>query len=261
MARKRTMTYDKMDVPGQESDEELEIDLLELLYRVLENLKYIIAVALIGAVLMGVYTKIFVTPMYEATAKLYVLNQSDSAINLSDLQIGSYLTEDYQEVFKTWEVHHMVIERLGLDYTYAQIQQMLSVTNPNDTRILYITATSANAQEATDIANAYTEVAKKYISETMATEEPNILSEALLPSGPVSPSLTRNVVLGFLGGGVLAGVVVVILFLLDDKIRTAEDISKYAGIPTLAAVPTFGMEAQKKKGKEQKSKKKGAGKR
>ena len=70
------------------------------------------------------------TPKYEATAKLYVMSRTDSAVNISDLQIGSYLTSDYQEVFKTWEVHEQVLQNLGLDYDYEQLEEMLTVTNP-----------------------------------------------------------------------------------------------------------------------------------
>ncbi|MDO4356663.1 MAG: Wzz/FepE/Etk N-terminal domain-containing protein [Clostridia bacterium] len=221
------------------ASDEYEIDLLELLYRLLENWKWIIAAALIGAIAFGVYTVMFITPTYQATSKLYVMNSSDSAINLSDLQIGSYLTSDYQEVFKTWEVHEMVIENLNLDYSYSQLQGMLSVSNPTDTRVLYITVTSADPQLAMSIANEYASVAKKYISETMVTEEPNIFSAALEPVAPVAPSKTKNVMMGFLLGAFIAAAIVVIRFITDDKIKTAEDIRRYVDLPTLAIVPVL----------------------
>ena len=83
------------------------------------------------------------------------MSRTDSAINLSDLQIGSYLTSDYQEVFKTWEVHEQVLQNLGLDYEYEQLENMLSITNPADTRVLYITVNSDDPEEATAMANEY----------------------------------------------------------------------------------------------------------
>ena len=216
-----------------------EIDLLELLYRLLENWKWIIAAALVCAIAAGAYTILRITPTYQATAKLYVLNSSDSAINLSDLQIGSYLASDYQEVFKAWEVHEMVIENLNLDYSYAQMQSMLSISNPADTRMLYITVTSTDPKLAMDIANEYASVAQKYIYDMMSTEEPNIFSTALEPASPIAPSKTKNVMLGFIAGAFVAIAVVVIRFLMDDKIKTAEDVLKYADLPTLAVVPVL----------------------
>lgn len=218
---------------------EAEISLVELTYRLLENLKLLIAFALMGALLAAGYTLKFVTPTYEATAKLYVTNPRGSILNLSDLQIGSYLASDYQEVFKTWEVHKRVIGDLNLKYTTQQLERMLTVTNPNGTRILYITARSSDPAEAMDIANEYAAVAKKYISETMATEEPNILSSARLPTQPVGPSKTRNILLGLVVGGMIAAGVVVARFIGDDRLKTADDVRNFAGMPTLALVPVL----------------------
>ena len=118
--------------------ESATIDLVELMYRLLGNWKLIAGLAVGLAVIMGVYTSFFVTPMYEATSIIYVLSNRDSAINVSDLQLGSELTQDYIKVFHMWEVHEQVISNLGLSYSYSQMQNMLSVSNDTDTRMLDI---------------------------------------------------------------------------------------------------------------------------
>lgn len=219
------------------ADREQEIDLIELFYRLLEKAKYIVLATLICALAAGIISVFLLTPIYESTAKIYVLNSNDSAVNLSDLQIGTYLTSDYQEVFKTWEVHERVLEKLGLEYSYKQLSEMLTITNPNNTRILYITVKSPDPQEAALIANAYADVVREYIAEKMATEKPNILSKALEPTLPVSPNKTRNVLLGAILGALLACAIITVQFILDDKIKSTDDIMKYAGMPTLAVVP------------------------
>lgn len=219
---------------------ETEIDLMELLYQLLENMKYIIAAAILGMLIAGVCVYFFVKPTYEATAKLYVMSPSDSAINLSDLQVGSYLTNDYQEVFNTWEVHEMVITNLGLPYTYKEIRDKLTISNPKDTRILSVTFASHNPQEAATVANEYANVAIKYIASTMATEEPNIMSVALVPTKPSAPNKAQTVLIGFLLGALLSIGILTVRFVLDDKIKTADDIRKYADMATLAVVPTLG---------------------
>lgn len=217
-----------------------EIDLIELIYWLLERWKWIALSALLCCGLSAFITTYMITPMYESTAKLYVMNSGDSAINLSDLQIGAYLTNDYQEVFKTWEVHEEVLSNLGLDYSYEELEDMLTISNPSDTRILYISVKSPSPSEAWMLANEYAAVAKKYIHDTMDSREPNILSEALMPIEPVSPSKALNLALGFLGGAVLACAIFVVQFVCDDKIKTADDIRKYCGMETLAVVPTVG---------------------
>ena len=236
--------------PGaNEANGEYEIDLLELFYRLLENVKYIIAAALIGALLAWLYTTILVDPLYTATSKLYVLNAGNSAINLSDLQIGNYLASDYQEVFKNWHVHEMVIDRLGLPYSYKQLGSMLTVSNPTSTRILYIKVTAKSPEEAKLIADTYAEVAQEFIATTMDTKEPNLFEEALQPTAPSSPSMRRNLVIGFIMGFIVACAVITIRYLTDDKIHSSEDVEKYLGIPMLGMLP---MQETRRGGAKQK---------
>ena len=212
------------------------IDLTDLFYRLAAGWKIIVCAALICAVIAGVYTVYFVTPMYRATAILYVLSP-ESIVNISSLQLGTALTSDYIKVFDMWEVHETVISNLNLDYTYAKLREHLTVTNSTGTRMLDISFTSPSPAEAAAIANEYAKVASEYIQQTMSTDKPNIMSLALEPANPVSPSRTRNILLGFGFGAVLAAVFLTVRFLMDDKIKTSEEIRDWTGLVTLAVVP------------------------
>ena len=213
-----------------------EIDLVELLYRLLEKWKIIVAVALLCALAAGIYVFRFVTPTYRATSKIYMLS-TDSAINLADLQLANNLNGDYQEVFKNWHVHELVLEEIGLDYTYTQISDMLSVSNPSNTRVLYISVTSPSPDEAKLIADAYAKVASEFIADTMGMEKPSIFEEALKPTVPYSPNKRNAIVIGFLAGFLAACAVVTVRFLYDDRIHTGEDITRHLGMPMLGSVP------------------------
>ncbi len=227
------------------------IDLVELMYRLLSRWKLIACVSLLMAIGFGVYTIFGVTPMYEATSTIYVLSRSDSAINMSDLQIGTALTPDYIKVFKMWEVHEEVISNLNLPYSYGQMRDMLRVTNESNTRMLDITFKSPSAEEAAAVANEYARVASQYIADTMATDKPNLMSAALVPANPVSPNKTKNIMLGFLLGFVLSCGVVTVQMLMDDKLKTAEDIRRYTGLATLAVIPLEeGSQKKRKKGRK-----------
>ena len=228
----------KQPLVGQsEESVDGEIDLVELLYRLIEKWKIIVLACLFGALIAAVCTFYFITTMYSATSKLYVVNAKDSAINLSDLQIGNYLASDYTEVFSNWHVHEMVLQRLGLDYTYSQLAEMVSVENPKDTRILYVNVVSDDPQEAKDMADTYAQVAREFIAVKMDTEQPNIFEEALLPSRPSSPNKSRNVIMGFMIGLILSCGMIVAQFLMDDRLRSADDIEKYVQLPTLGVMP------------------------
>ena len=222
------------------NDKEMEIDLLALFYHILDHWKLVAVCFVIGAVLMGLYTKLMVVPKYQASAKMYVLSSSDSVVNLSDLQMGTQLASDYQEVFKTHEVTSAVISNLSLPYTNKELQEMLTLTNPNGTRILNIAITSPDPAEAAAIANEYMAVASQYVADVMITDKPSELSTALVPENPVSPSMTKNVAIGALLGLVASCGFLMVLFLLDDKIKSVEDVTRL-GVPVLSEIPVFSI--------------------
>ena len=228
-----TIVKERTALAVQPEQGEDTIDLLELFMGLLAHWTLIAATAVVGAVLMALYTFFLVTPMYKATATIYVVSRNDSVLNFSDLQVGSELTSDYIKVFEMWEVHEKVISNLGLNYTYTDMASMLSVTNTSDTRMLDITVTNPDPEEAAAIANEYADVGAKYISEKMKTDEPTLMSSARVPENPFSPNKAKNILLGFVVGFVLACAVVV----LDDTYKTAEDIRKYAGLVVLASIP------------------------
>ena len=212
------------------------IDLIGLFFAILEKFWLVVICAIVGASLMG-WMAGRSTTTYTATAKLYIVDTSSGSINIANLQLGTVLTLDYQEVFKTWEVHEMVIEELGLPYTYAQMQSMLNVINPEDTRVLYISVAFPDAKMAADIANAYAKAAKTFIINTMRGEEPSDFSIALEPSVGYTVSKSSRMVMGFMLGSVLAVGVLTLLFVLDNRPRSPESIETYGGIPTLAVFP------------------------
>ena len=232
-----TIVRERTALAAQPEQEEDTIDLLELFMGLLAHWKLIAATAVVGTVLTALCTFFLITPMYKATATIYVVSRNDSVLNFSDLQVGSELTSDYIKVFEMWEVHEQVISNLDLNYTYTNMASMLSVTNTSDTRMLDITVTNPDPEEAAAIANEYADVGAKYISEKMKTDEPTLMSSARVPENPFSPNKAKNILLGFVVGFVLACAVVVLRTMLDDTYKSADDIRKYTGMVVLASIP------------------------
>lgn len=223
--------------PKEKDNQPKTIDLIGLMFHILEKFWVVVLAAVVCAALAGSYAAKAV-PTYTATAKLYIVNPNSSGINIADLQLGTVLTLDYQEVFKTWEVHEMVREELNLPYSYEMMQSLINISNPEDTRLLYISATYTDAQMAADIANAYARAAKTFIINTMRGEEPSDFSIALVPGTAHVVSKSGTIIKGFLLGSVLAVGILTLLFVLDERPRTPECISLYGGIPTLAVLPS-----------------------
>ena len=58
-----------------------------------------------------------------------------------------------------------------------------------------------------------------------------------MPAAQTSPSMSRNVMLGALAGLALAAGVVILMTVMNDSIRSEDDIERYLNIPTLASIP------------------------
>ena len=226
-----------------------DLNLLELFLYFLGKAHWIVLAAMIGAVAAGLIDFKLVKPVYQTTAKIYIVG-SDSTISLSDLQIGSNLAADYQEVFKNWHVHEMVRQRLNLDYSYSELSDMVSASNPSGTHVLYVNVRNQDPEEAKLIADTYAQVAREFIAAKMDMREPNIFEEAMLPTSPVLPRKTRDIATGFILGALAAVMILTILLLYDDRIRTSEDIAKAGNLPTLGMIPLENEKTNVEKKKE-----------
>jgi len=222
-------------------DEELEIDLYDLLYLFRSKLAFLILAAVLGGAVVFAATWFLVTPTYEATASLYVVSaSSDSVVNLTDLQIGTSLTADYEELVLSRPLLESVIkdlelERYGIDVD--ELAGMISITNPSGTRILKITASSSIPQQAMDIANEMAEMAVTWLPRIMESNAPNISAVAVLPTRIASPSYVLNTAIGALAALLIYAAVLVLRYVQDDTIRSGDQLEKYFGITPLAQVP------------------------
>lgn len=220
----------------QMENEEDVIDLLELLYALRRKWAFLLVGLLVGALVAGAGTKFLVTPQYQASSMIYILTKTTSVTSLTDLQIGSQLTVDFQTLATSRPVVNEVREKLNLeDISYEAFVGLLTITNPADTRILKITATHPDPETAMEIANAMAESTADRVAEIMVTDRPTIAEEAVVPQAPSSPSLSRNVAMGGIMGLLLIAAIVIVRFLMDDTIKNEEDVQKYLQMNTLAA--------------------------
>lgn len=226
-------------------DDEIEIDLSDLFHIIFKKIWLIIFCFLIGAFVCGFYTKVCITPQYQASSTLYILgNSSGTSIDLSDLQIGSQLTSDYQTLAVSRPVLNKVINELKLETSYEQLKSTISLENPADTRFLKISVKNQDARLATNIANSIAETLMDRVVTVMHTDKPTLSEKAIIPDHPISPSLSKNVALGGLVGAMMMIALIVILYISDDTLKNEDDITKYLRLNTLA---TFREDKGKKR--------------
>lgn len=236
-------------------NEEMEIDLLELLMVMKKHLAAILLAGIVGLVIMFAYTSFLVTPLYSASSMMYVMPDNSNSMNsstLSDMQVGQQLTSDYSSMIKSRSFMEDVIKKLNLTIDYQQLLEKVEVTNPTSSRILQVTVNDPNPQTAADIANEVASVAESKLKEITGMQAIKIYEEAAVPEKPSSPSLKKNCALGLLAGIVLAMAVITVLYLMDDTIKTEDDIEKYLGMTTLAVLPYNGRKQQRQAQKHKK---------
>ncbi|MDE7248443.1 MAG: protein-tyrosine kinase, partial [Lachnospiraceae bacterium] len=201
------------------------------------------------AAVNGIDSIIFImTPTYESTTKIYILNKSESTtVTYSDVQMGTQLTKDYAELINSRYVLEEVIKILSLsEMEYRDLLDKVSVHTPTDTRIVSITVTDTNPQQAMDIANCIREVAGEHIQNVMDIDAVNVVEEANMPTTKAGPSVPKWTLVGGVLGAFLVCVIILIHYLLDDTIKTSEDVEKYLGLSTLALIPMAADESNVK---------------
>jgi capsular polysaccharide biosynthesis protein wzd len=179
-------------------------------------------------------------PEYASTTRIYVVsrNQSENAgLTNQDLQAGTYLVKDYKEIILSQDVLEKVISNLKLDKTVKELTKKIQVTVPVDTRIVSIVVEDDQPEEASRIANALREVAAEKIISVTRVSDVTTLEEARPALTPSSPNIRRNTALAFLAGGALMVVSVLLLELLDDRVKRPEDVEEVMNMPLLGIVP------------------------
>lgn len=236
---------------GMENDE-ITIDLMDLFQVVFKKLHLVLLAGIIAALVAVLVTKLFMTPVYTSTTKMYVLSKQDanSAVTSSDLQAGSQLTKDYMELIKSRSVMEQVISQLQLDMSVDKLSGEITVSNTADTRILSISVENESPKLAKEIADAVRESASVQITQiTQITDADavNMVEEGNLPKDPTSPNTMKNAMLGGILGIFLALGAIVLIYILDDTIKTPDDVERYLGLTVLTSIPiASGTPAAKK---------------
>lgn len=224
---------------GTDNEQEYEIDLKEIAIAILDRIWIVISVGIACALLVGIITKVFITPMYTSTTKLYVINKqnSDNNITYTDLQTGNLLTNDYIIQVKGTKVLSQVISELNLTDTEDELASRITVSNPENSRFIVISVSDKDPVVAQQIASCVAKVSSDVVKEVMDLEKVNVAEEANLPLEESSPNLKKNVLLGGAAGVFVSLLLIVVFYLLNDRIRTPEDVKRYLGLNTLGQIP------------------------
>ena len=217
-------------------DDEIEIDLLELLGEFRRKIWIILGTIILFGSVAGAFSAFVLTPQYKSTAMVYILSKE------------SQLTKDYKIIVTSRRVLNQVIEDMELSLTYKELVEKVTIDNPQDTRILSISVEDPDPAMAKLIADKIAVTSSDYIGDIMEMVPPKLIEEGEVPILKSSPSNTKNALIGGFIGAVLVCGFITVNVILNDTIRTEEDVTKYLGLSVLASVPE--REGEKPEDKE-----------
>lgn len=224
-----------------EKESEMELNFQDLLQLYLRRWKLLVLCVIIGVVIALGITMFAVTPMYRAEATIYVNNnrisQDQDYLTSTDLSASIHLVKGYLILSTSDAVLEKVAEELGGDYSAAKIRSAISVEQLEETVIFALRVVHPDPEEAARVANKLAEVIPQVGPNVIKGSSAAVIDTAKVPTGIYSPSYSRNILLGALGGLLAAMIYVTILYLKDTRIKDENDLTDMFQLPILGRVP------------------------
>ncbi len=217
--------------------EEDEIDLMEIISLLVHHAWIVALAAMIGALLVGVGVKLFVPAMYTARSTIYVFSTA-SETSSQTLSQADRLTTDFQIIATTRTTLQMVIDELKLDETVNALlkENTITVSNPTDSHMLRIAVTNRDPAKAAQVSNALADVMCDQIAYIMKSERPQFVEPAVM-GAKSSPHVKRDALIGGVACALIAIIIVLVRYFVNDTITTEEDVNRYLGLTILSTVP------------------------
>ena len=219
-----------------------EFSLSRIIATLMPKWPLILISTLLVGVLSFLYSTFFVTPIYQAGGTLYISGDTDDIIrdvNLSDLMLSQELAKTYGQILSSNTFFKEVAEKSGTGYTYDQIQDLTTITNIEETGILYVSVVHPDPKIACRLTNTILEYAPAELERIVVRGTATVIDPAEIPESPASPSIPRNTLLGLFMGFFLAVAAILLRDLFDSTFKTAEQLEKDFGIPILGTIPSI----------------------
>ena len=219
-----------------------EIDLKELINIFMEKKMLIVLIVVIFALLGAIYTLKFITPMYEATTSLVLvqiggdLKDGTTSITTTDIQLNSKLVNDYSSIAGSEVVAQKVLENLKLPMTLSELRDCISISTETNTEVISIIVKHSDPEVAQRIANEVASVFMEKTQEIYKVGNIYVLDKASLPITPYNIHLSKNIIVFAFIGGVLVSGYILLINMLDTTIKSDSDIEKTLDVPVLASI-------------------------
>lgn len=211
--------------------------LLELFRLLKKHLQIVVLLPIACALVVGLYSVIFVRNQYTATSSMYVLAQNDSSNSnslYSDLNASQMLTNDVAKLLKSDRIVNQVGSEVGIEELKGY---SVSVTSETTSRVITLSVTGPDPQTAADIVNKMIEDVSGVAQSVMNVESVNPVDMAQAPENPSGPNRLLYTLVAFVAGLFAAIAIVVVSDMLNTKVRGSEDLEELIDVPIIGRIP------------------------
>lgn len=221
-----------------------EIDLKEIFSMFWNRKLAIFIIVLVFLILGCIYTLKFTTPIYSSSITMILVSSSNqenqnTIITSTDINLNKKLITTYIELIKSDRVLNQVITSLNLEGDANKLRSSLTVASVPNTDLIKITVKDQNPKESTKMANEIAKVFTEQVKELYNISNVQMMDEAGVPTKPSNINHQKDILIFSLAGILFSGIYVVILNLLDNTIKTAEDIENEYHLSVLASIPDY----------------------
>lgn len=213
--------------------------LLELLKLLRKHLKLVIVLPVLCAAATAAVAWLVLPNSYTSSTSMYVLtraNESNSALTNSDLSASQMLTNDVAKLIKSDRIESDTADKLQMKNLDGY---KIAVSSETTTRVITVSVTGKSAQTAAIVANGLAETTDSVAREVMDIKSINVIDKAVEASTPSGPPRAMYTAVAFLAGIFLAIAIVVIMDMLNTRVRSADELEELLGVPVIGRIPTI----------------------
>lgn len=222
----------------------------------IQRLWVLILVAAIGVGVAYTVVQLTFVPQYESVATLYIMREDDDdspSEKVQEYNLAIRVLYDCDYILKSHKVLDQVIVKLKnsedpIDLTYGELRSSITISNPTDTRILEVKVVGDTPEEAKRTVDALCEIGTGSISTLMNEGQVTLYEYGLKSTSPCNKTGIMTFML--IGVAIAVGVymIFVIAYMVDDRIKSDEDIENYFGLSVLGDIPDASEQQNKRYG-------------